>query len=765
MTGRIPDRYLVPLLALGLAVVIYWPVFTTANLPGGELSDTVHQGYPFLSYTAESIREGRIPHWNPYVYCGIPFYSSFSAPVFYPLRGLLLLTAGPEAMVRFIYPAQVFIAAVSAWLLLGAMGVSRGGRLVGAIAFSAGAWANTLFYAGHASKVISWSFLPLLLYACEKWWRTRRLWFICLGGTALGMQALSSHPQMMLYSGMAATIWLAWRFFERPAVRSAVSAAAGICGMAILGAALGAVQMLPGWNFSHVSTRGEDLPLSQSSSYSLPPEETLVMAFPHLFGYRHGFPDSSAGGPVYWGRLGLRLSSEFAGVSVLLLAFAAMFTGRPRRGAVLGAIALAGLLISWGGYTPFYEFLYKVAPVFRKLRAPHMAAFLTTSGIALMAGPGFDAIAAPDSHGGRRWRSFAAFGALCLLLYALCRPILSSAQASWWERSGASASAYPGLVERRADLASGDFLRAALAASGTAVVALLLSRRKLTPGLASVVLSGIALVELVPLDRDFQVYLPQSGIDDLYPDMPGLRQAAGAGRIFPGGNEFVPLRLRSVMGYHAARTQAADDMIESVSAGGLLEVRSSAFTVLVDQGGVVPYGVLAETALQGADSAGLEVPAALYGPMPRAFLAADWRVGDTSGSNDYPEGLPPEELTVVSEDPDIPRPAAAPGAAEITTDEPELVVIRTESAEASLLVLADTWHPRWIVTIDGAPAGMLRANGWMRAAAVPPGSHEVRFEYDSSDFRTGLLVSAACALLVIWAGVAEALRRRGSPVP
>lgn len=758
------DPFLVLLLSLALAVAIYWPVFSTDDLPGGELSDTVHQGYPFLSYTLSSLQEGRIPHWNPYIYCGIPFFSSFSAPVFYPVRGLLLLLAGAEASVRFLYPIQVVIAAISAWLFLGAIGVSRAGRLVGTAAFAAGAWANTLFYAGHGSKVISWSFLPLLLYACESWWLSRRFWFICLGGVALGMQALSSHPQMLLYSLIAASIWFCWRFFERPGVRPAAAALVGFTAMTIIGLALGAVQMLPGWNFSRVSTRGEDLPPDQAASYSLPPEESLVMAFPHLFGYRHGFPDSEAGGgPVYWGRLGLRLSSEFVGVSILLAALAAVFSRKAHRGMALAAIAIAGLLISWGGYGPVYDILYQVVPVFRKLRAPHMAAFLTTSGIALLAGPGFDVIAGDVKKKAVHWKAFAAFGALCLVLLAFCRPILASAQASWWNRSGASASAYPELVERRAELASRDLLGAALAAAGASAIACMLAWKKLSPGSASILFAGLALIELIPLDRDFQVYLPQSRIEDLNPSIPSLNEMVGEGRIFPGGNEFIPLRLRSVMGYHAARTQAVDAMLGAVSSGGLLQARSSAFTVFIDRGQVAPYETVAEMTVEsfaGMDTTVQEIPRTPMEPMPRVFFAANWVIGDDSGSQDLRSGTTPEELSTLSADPGITRTAGSIQEADIATDEPELVEISTESDAAGILVLADTWHPRWIVSIDSERADLLEANGWMRAVAVPAGSHLVSFVYDSSDFRAGLLISIASALLVISAGILEILRRK-----
>jgi len=194
-----------------LALLVYWPVFTSPLLPGGDLSDTVHQGYPFLAYTDASLRQGELPLWNPLVFCGVPFYASFSAPVFYPLRGLPLLLFGPEVSVRFLFPVHLVLAGFFAWLLLGSLGTSREGRFAGAAAYCLGAWANTLFYAGHGSKVICWAFLPLLLYAVTRFMTTRSAKWIGLGALAVGMQGLSSHPQMMIYSGGMAVVFALWR--------------------------------------------------------------------------------------------------------------------------------------------------------------------------------------------------------------------------------------------------------------------------------------------------------------------------------------------------------------------------------------------------------------------------------------------------------------------------------------------------------------------------------------------------------------------------
>jgi len=741
------------LLLLPLAVLlVYSNIFTSARLPGGDLSDTVSQGYPFMTFTEESIREGHLPHWNPYVFCGIPFYSSFSAPVFYPVRGLLLLLGGTEVTVRFLFPIHMLLGGLFAWMFLGSIGTSRWGRIVGALAFAMTAWSNTLFYAGHGSKIICWSFLPLLLYSVERWMRTKRGIFIALGGSAIGVMALASHPQMLLYSAGAAVIWAGFRAFSSGVglKRGIGRAAAGIAVIILLGGAIGAVQLLPGYNFSAESSRGEDLSLDRAASYSLPPEESLTMLFPHLFGYRHGFQGSTLSGvPLYFGRLGLRLSSEFVGVSIFLLALAAWFgTDRRYRWPLL-AIAAAGLLISWGGYTPIFGLLYRIVPVFRKLRAPHMAAFLTTSAIALAAGPGFDAVFRGDRLRQKRLLiGLGGFIGACLLVFLFSGTLLKGLQSGWWRNAGIpGGTGYASIVGRRISDAAPDFLKAAGAA--TVLAGMIHFRKKLAgdlaiPGLILVLIAGL---ELIPVDRDFQVFLNTTDAEDVFSVPDGLADETGSGRLLQGGNEFVQSRIRSVSGYHAAKPAVVENLQLLMNTGGVPAFRQTAYTILQAENSFMTYAQVRETVLQQAlatdssmsDELEILLPST---PLPRAFFAESWVILDENETLEaLALGSDPARVTILDSDPGLLSSWALPGEAVLTEDGSESVVIRTENSEAGLLVLADTWYPRWRVTVDGEEAQLLRANYWQRAVAVPAGVHEVEFSFDSSDVGTGLLIS------------------------
>jgi hypothetical protein len=91
--------------------------------------------------------------------------------------------------------------------------------------------------------------------------------------------------------------------------------------------------------------------------------------------------------------------------------------------------------------------------------------------------------------------------------------------------------------------------------------------------------------------------------------------------------------------------------------------------------------------------------------------------------------------------------ALVSGTARIVTDLPERVVIHTESAAPSYLVLADTFDPGWSASLDGEAVPIRPAYVGFRAVFLPAGRHTVIFTYRPAGFALGLGVSACGALV------------------
>ena len=122
------------------------------------------------------------------------------------------------------------------------------------------------------------------------------------------------------------------------------------------------------------------------------------------------------------------------------------------------------------------------------------------------------------------------------------------------------------------------------------------------------------------------------------------------------------------------------------------------------------------------------------GALPRAKLYTRWETvtNDTAMLDRLrsPE-FDPARSVVLAADPSGVGTAsdAAPGEVGFASYAPKRVVLKTKSAAPGVLLLNDRWHPDWHVTVDGAPAGLLRANFLMRGVAVPAGEHTVEFRF------------------------------------
>lgn len=94
----------------------------------------------------------------------------------------------------------------------------------------------------------------------------------------------------------------------------------------------------------------------------------------------------------------------------------------------------------------------------------------------------------------------------------------------------------------------------------------------------------------------------------------------------------------------------------------------------------------------------------------------------------------------------------AAGWARLTEDLPDRVSGELQADAPARAVLADSFAPGWRVWVDGRPAAPLRADGFLRAVAVPAGRHLVDWRYDPRAFAAGaaLTLAALAAAAAAW---------------
>ncbi len=145
------------------------------------------------------------------------------------------------------------------------------------------------------------------------------------------------------------------------------------------------------------------------------------------------------------------------------------------------------------------------------------------------------------------------------------------------------------------------------------------------------------------------------------------------------------------------------------------------------------------------------VPAAQPVADADAALAGLRAAGDDHRATTFIEA-PPAQVAAVSG-----SSAAAGSTAEAAVqwqqDSPTRIVLRVDAPAAGWLVLADAFYPGWEAHVDGQPTPIYAADGLFRAVAVPPGPHEVTFDFRPRSLRLGAalaVVGVVLAAAVLW---------------
>jgi len=153
---------------------------------------------PLAFYAAESLGAGKLPLWDPFVYCGFPFYANIQTQLFYPPAWPFFALANlfaPDVLTKVLEwqtALHVFLGGAFAYGFLQKMKLRRGPALLGATVFQMGCYFAS--QAQHLGAMCGTAWLPLawlgVLALAERFsWR----WLGWLS-LALAMSVLAGFP-------------------------------------------------------------------------------------------------------------------------------------------------------------------------------------------------------------------------------------------------------------------------------------------------------------------------------------------------------------------------------------------------------------------------------------------------------------------------------------------------------------------------------------------------------------------------------------------
>ena len=416
------------LAALGFLLLITLGFFADLLFTSGdsvisnEKLDLVRYFTHWRKFGFEELARGNLALWNPHIYGGEPFFEMFQGALLYPPNWIYLILPLGKAI-----NAEVALHTFLCGALMYAWMTRRGLHWLASLMcgvlwmFCGTRWLHV--YAGHLPNLATMTWAPLIFLVIDEIFQEPRLRWCLVGMFAVALEILAGHPQYVYYTALAAGLYSALQLIAVAAVygrrvskfptvtdrRYSLKICAALVAIGMGGAALSAIQLLPGINATDETIRSTGLSFGKSAIFSFPPENFFTLVAPGFFGDAKATP--------YWGRWFLWEMSFFCSITGLVLAVYGAMNGRARQSSARRgnieteewrvedrralpndgfapgfSVTMLVLLIvlALGAYTPLFQVLFKWLPGFAKFRGTAKFLFLASMFLIVLAGIGLD---------------------------------------------------------------------------------------------------------------------------------------------------------------------------------------------------------------------------------------------------------------------------------------------------------------------------------------------------------------------------------------
>ena len=404
-------------------IILFAPIiFAGKALVWGTVST---QFIPWWDFAWDTLLQGQIPLWNPWVGMGAPMVGNYQSAIFYPPYWILLslyAIAGIKLMswgVTIVVVFHLIWSGLGVAKLLEELELSKLAQIVGGLAFSLSGYlvARSSFLSINAA--VAW--LPwILLYSLRLANRKEHAFWAL--SAVIALQLLAGHAQTAWYSILLGGIWILFLavkdYIEKNKIRNIWQSIYKYILAGLLSAGISAIQLVPTLEYLIQSQRSGEYGFAEAMTYSFWPWRFLTLIVPNLFG------NPAAGN--YWGYGNYWEDAVYVGLLPLLIAtgvviraffvkrkyYAQKPTASNRELVIfLSGIIFVSFLLALGDNTKLFPFLYRHVPTFEFFQAPTRYSIWAEISLAILAGIGIDQLA--QVAGKRKyWIRLAAVGCI-----------------------------------------------------------------------------------------------------------------------------------------------------------------------------------------------------------------------------------------------------------------------------------------------------------------------------------------------------------------
>lgn len=793
---------------LGIIVVYFSPVFEGKSLKQHDIAMFKGMSKEIVDFRAKT---GEEPLWTNSMFGGMPAWQ-----ISVKYAGNLTQYVDKALQLGLPSPANlVFLYFLGFFVLLLVMGVDVWLSIVGAMAFALSSYFFIILGAGHTSKAHAIGYMAPVLAGILWTFRGKYLKGSALTALALALEIKAGHLQITYYLLiliLVVGIYLLIENLRAKQMKHFFKATTILLFAALLAIAANLTSLWGTWEYGKYTMRGKPeltkekenkssgLDRDYITAWSYGIGETWSLMIPNVKGGASGYLDDhdaamKKSDPVYkkyvarqnayWGDQPGTSGPVYVGaILVFLFVLGLLLLDDHLKWALLAATVLA-IMLSWGkNFMGLTNFFIDYVPAYNKFRAVSMILVIVELTIPLLAILTLDKlIRHPDLLLKRRKAFYTALGltaGISLLFYLFPTAFFSFFSKMEWQQFAqmkknndpVQIAAFMNSIENvRIAIFRQDAARSFFFIFLAAILILLFASNKLNK---TWLLLGMGLLILVDMSGVDKRYLN----DDHYEfkrvaNQPFSETLADRFIFRDKQPDFRVLDLTknvfndastsyfhfSIGGYHGAKLQRYQDLIEAYLAPEIADLRkmlSKKATL-----GEIDSSFRAQKILNM-----LNTKYYIYHPKAQPLLNTyaygnAWMVHELKWVNNADEeiaALAKVDLQSVAvadkqfahQVKQIHFPQDTSAKVLLTAYAPNHLVYHFESKEQQLVVFSEIYYPKgWEAFVDGKPVPYFRVDYVLRAMVVPAGKHRIEFKFEPRAWRIGEHISLVSSLILL----------------
>ncbi len=791
MTGILNKATLLRLAPLGIIILLVCLFFYKVTILGEIFywRDIFAHSYPAKKLFALAVISGEFPLWNPYIQTGIPYLADLSNQALY-FTNMLFVILPDQTALNISILISYFLAGLFSYLLVRSLTNNEFISIYTGIAYPLCGYCVSLSCNLEYLSAIPW--VPAVFWAYYEIFKTGKTIYIFLASAFLSMLIFAGDPMSFYFTALFLLLFSLFQLKSSVQPRFIFVFSLLIL---LLSLGLSAIQLLPSFELSSLSTRAEGLTFKEATVWSTHPVRYIELLFPGYFGHHFSYP-------AYWGNFMFKdyfsdlpwAESIYIGIIPLIMAVYAFLNDQKIDKYYWLLITIVSIVLSFGHYGLFYKVCFNILPGLDKFRYPEKLLLFVSLGIIVLSAYGLKDLINQNFKLPKNCKAYLLFPA-SILLFVFLFDFSSIIPLSEMQTTGAVNTAF---INMNFNINITYFLIILTTmVTGTIILQKSKQYNKLLIFVIALCFIDIFLINSKAYDTTKINFFNQSNkyASAILNDWKYLYPPRLMTKIFPDDklskenleyyskkddpafflNNFYAFifkyYLKNLKPNRSNLYQIAT--IYTVSPLKLKKVETLINYYRQRKPLIMPESLDIRYIMLKPDLSGMytkdnafkqlikndpfdEMLLVLEKPSNRAFITNNYKY--FNNSEEVKKAITEEDfdtsknVALVWKHPDK-------GAKKLLSTESSVVLnsyrfnsieLETSTENEAFLVILDSYYPGWKAYIENKEIEIIEANYIFKALKIPAGSHKIKLTFDPNNFKAGIAVSLITLLILIF---------------